>query len=426
VRSRSSATRRVRTVWRACSTSSNVPPDPVVDPPREQGRPLARILAAVVVLSAGLAVLGIALLWPGGSLAGPSDQEPLVAGRVLAVEFVEPSGPRDDRSPLDAGGLILLDVEVLEGEAAGTVLALDLPAEGYPEFRVGDVVELLRSDIPGQGPTWFVTDLRRLGALGWLALAFIGGVLLVGRWRGLRALVGLGLSLWVVIGFMLPAILAGSSPPLVALVGGTAILLLTLYLSHGLNAMTTSAAVGTIGALVITVVIALVAIDGTRITGFASEEAVFARFALGDLDLRGLVLAGLIVAALGVLDDVTVSQASTVFTVYDADPSQSFGQLVARGMRVGRDHIASVVNTLFLAYAGASLGLLVLFSTSGLPVRELVNTELVAVELVKTMVGSLGLLVAVPLTTVIAAASVIGSGGSGHRPGHGGGHGHAH
>jgi len=383
-------------------------------------RPLARVLLAVVVVSGLLALIGMALLWPGTSLAVPSDQPPLVGARVLAVELVEPSGPGDDRSPLDAGGLILLDVEVLEGEAAGTVLALDLPAEGYPEFRVGDVVELLRSDIPGQGPTWFVTDLRRLGPLGWLALAFVGGVLLVGRWRGLRALVGLGLSLWVVIGFMLPAILAGSSPPLVALVGGTAILLLTLYLSHGMNAMTTAAAVGTIGALVITVVIALVAIDGIRITGFASEEAVFARFALGDLDLRGLVLAGLIVAALGVLDDVTVSQASTVFTVHDADPTQSFGQLVARGMRVGRDHIASVVNTLFLAYAGASLGLLVLFSTSGLPVRELVNTELVAVELVKTMVGSLGLLVAVPLTTVIAAASVVGSARSAHdrRSGH--------
>ncbi len=384
------------------------------------GRPLARVLGAIVVVAAVLSVLGIVLLWPGDLLTESSEQVPLVSGRVLAVEVVEPIGERDDRSPLDSGGLIMLDVEVLEGDAAGTVLGLDLPAEGYPEFRVGDIVELLRSDIPGQGPTWSVTDLRRLGALGWLALAFVGGVLAVGRWRGLRALIGLGLSLWVVIGFMLPAILSGSSPPVIALVGGTAILLITLYLSHGLNAMTTAAAVGTIGALIVTVVIALVAIDGTRITGFASEEAVYARFALGELDLRGLVLAGLIVAALGVLDDVTVSQASTVFTVHEADPSQSFSQLVARGMRVGRDHIASVVNTLFLAYAGASLGLLVLLSISGVPVLELVNSELIAVELVKTMVGSLGLLAAVPLTTVIAAASVVGTEPVAH------GHGHRH
>ena len=379
---------------------------------------LGRLLVAIVVLAGVLALSGIALLWPGGLDLGTPDQEPLVGARVLDVEVIEQAGPSASLSPLDASGLILLEVEILEGESAGTVLVLDLPAEGYPEFRVGDVVELIASDIPGQGTTWFVTDVRRLGALGWLMLAFVGGVLMVGRWRGLRALAGLAISLWVVIGFMVPAILSGSSPPVVALVGGTAILLVTLYLSHGLNPMTTAAAVGTLGALVVTVVIALVAIDGTRITGFASEDAVFARFAIGELDLRGLVLAGLIVAALGVLDDVTVSQASTVFAVHEADPSQSFAQLVARGMRVGRDHIASVVNTLFLAYAGASLGLLVLFTTSGLPVRELVNTELVAVELVKTMVGSLGLLAAVPLTTVIAAASVAGTEPAGHHGHH--------
>ena len=381
---------------------------------------LGRLLVAIVALAGALALIGIALLWPGELDLGTGDQEPLVGARVLDVEVIQEAGPGAGLSPLDAGGLIQLEVEILEGASTGTILVLDLPAEGYPEFRVGDVVELIASDIPGQGTTWFVTDVRRIGALGWLALVFVGGVLMVGRWRGLRALVGLAMSLWVVVGFMLPAILDGSNPAVVALVGGTAILLVTLYLSHGFNPMTTAAAVGTLGALVVTVVIALVAIDGTRITGFASEDAVFARFAIGELDLRGLVLAGLIVAALGVLDDVTVSQASTVFTVHEADPSQSFAQLVARGMRVGRDHIASVVNTLFLAYAGASLGLLVLFTTSGLPVRELVNTELVAVELVKTMVGSLGLLAAVPLTTVIAAASVAGT----EPADHGGHHGH--
>lgn len=367
---------------------------------------LGRGLLGVVVAAAALAVLGLVLLWPGDLGVDVPDQEPLVAGRVLAVEVVEAAGPVDDLSPLDGAGLIMLDVEVLEGEAAGTVLGLDLPAEGYAEFRVGDVVELLPSEVPGQGRTWFVTDFRRLGALGWLTLAFVAAVVLVGRWRGVRSLIGLAASLWVVVGFMLPAILAGSSPPLVALVGGTAILLTTLYLSHGLNRMTTAAAVGTLVALALTVAIALVTIDGARITGLPDEDAVFARFALGELDLRGLVLAGLIVAALGVLDDVTVSQASTVFTLHEADPGQRFGQLFARGMRVGRDHIASVVNTLFLAYAGASLGLLVLFSTTGVPVREIVNSELVATELVKTMVGSLGLVAAVPLTTAIAAVTV--------------------
>ena len=383
--------------------------------PRRPTTALQRLLGGVVVAAAVLALLGLVWLWPGDLGVDGSDQPELVSARVLAVEVVAPAGPRADLSPLDASGLILLDVVVLEGEQEGVVLGLDLPAEGYPEFRIGDVVELLPAEVPGQGTTWFVTDVRRLGALGWLAAAFVGGVLLVGRWRGLRALLGLGLSLAVVVGFMLPAILSGGSPPLVALVGGTLILLVTLHLSHGRGPMTTAAAVGTLGALVLTVVVALVAIDGARITGLPDEDAVLARFALGELDLRGLVLAGLIVAALGVLDDVTVAQASTVLAVHGADPSQTFAQLVARGMQVGRDHIASVINTLFLAYAGASLGLLVLFSTSGLPASELVNSELVATELVRTMVGSLGLLAAVPLTTLIAAASVAGTTPAGSR-----------
>jgi uncharacterized membrane protein len=375
---------------------------------------LDRALVAVVVVAAIAALAAIVLLWPGDVRESIDDQPDLIAARVLAVERVLlPEPPADAPfSPLDASGLILLLVELLEGPDAGLVLDLDLPAEGYPDFRVGDVVELLPASVPGEGTVYFVTDFRRTGALGWLLVAFAGAVLLVGRWRGLRALVGLSLSLWVVVGFMLPAILVGTNPPLVALVGGTAIVLVTLYLSHGLSRMTTAAAVGTLGALALTVAIALVVLDATRITGFASDDAVFARFALGELDLQGLVLAGLIVAALGVLDDVTVSQSSTVFTLHETDPTQSYATLVGRGMRVGRDHIASVVNTLFLAYAGASLALLVLFSTSGLPLRELLNTELVAVELVKTIVGSMGLLAAVPLTTVIAAASAIRRGAS--------------
>lgn len=378
-------------------------------PEASAGHRLRRGLAAIVIVAGVLALVGVVLLRPGDLGIEGGEQAPLVGARVLAVETVEPAGPADDLSPLDATGLILLDVEILEGEDAGIVVGLDLPAEGYPEFRIGDVVELLPSDVPGQGRTWFVTDIRRIGALGWLGLAFVVAVVAIGRWRGVRALLGLALSLWVVVWFMLPAILAGSSPPLVALVGGTVILLATLYLSHGVGPKTTAAAAGTLGALVATIVVALITIDGVRLTGIPDEDAVYARFALGDLDLQGLVLAGLIVAALGVLDDVTVSQASTVHALHEADPTQRFGQLFARGMRVGRDHIASVINTLFLAYTGASLGLLLLFSTSGLPIREIVNSELVAVELVKTVVGSLGLIAAVPLTTAIAAAGVAGT-----------------
>jgi len=374
--------------------------------------PLDRILTGVVAVAALITVLAAVLLWPSDLGIGASEQPDLVGARVLAVELVAPSGGPGEplaESPLDGdgAGLILLDLEILDGPDAGRVISLDLPAEGYPEFRRGDVVELFPSSVPGEGDVYFVADFRRTTALLWIGVAFIGAVLLVGRWHGLRSLVGLAISLWIVVGFMIPAILAGTSPPVVALVGGTGVMLVTLYLAHGFNRMTNAAAVGTLGALVLTVAIALVAIDATRLTGFSSEDAVYARFVLGELDLRGIVLAGLIVAALGVLDDVTVSQSSTVFTLHETDPTQTFPQLFGRGMRVGRDHIASVINTLFLAYAGASLALLLLFSTSGLPAGELVNSELVATEIVKTVVGSLGLIAAVPLTTAIAAASAV-------------------
>jgi uncharacterized membrane protein len=372
--------------------------------------PLDRILVGLVLVAALATAVAAALLWPSDLGIGPSEQPELVGARVLAVEYVaatdDPIEP-DTGSPLDGSGLVLLDLEVLDGPDAGRVISLDVPAEGYPEFRRGDVVELYPSSIPGEGDVYFLADFSRTSSLWWLAVAFVGAVLLVGRWHGLRSLVGLGISLWIVVGFMLPAILSGANPPLVALVGGTGVMLVTLYLAHGFSRMTNAAAVGTLGALVLTVGIALVAIDATRITGFASEDAVYARFLLGELDLRGIVLAGLIVAALGVLDDVTVSQSSTVFTLHETDPTQTFPQLFARGMRVGRDHIASVINTLFLAYAGASLALLLLFSTSGLPAGELVNSEQVATEIVKTIVGSLGLIAAVPLTTAIAAASAV-------------------
>jgi uncharacterized membrane protein len=151
------------------------------------------------------------------------------------------------------------------------------------------------------------------------------------------------------------------------------------------------------------VLLGMLFIEQGKVTGFASEEAALARFAVEGLDLQGLVLAGLIIAALGVLDDVTVSQASTVFAIHDADRTQSWRLLFTRGMKVGRDHMVSVVNTLILVYAGASLALLVLFSTGGLPMMEIVNSEIVAEEIIKTLVGSLGLISAVPLTTGLAA-----------------------
>jgi uncharacterized membrane protein len=368
---------------------------------------LHRLLLAVVGVVLVATVVGLVALWPPAStLSGvpPFEQDQVHRAEVVWVELAE-----GDPDPLTGAPstIATIMVQLEDGPARGEVHTLaPVSLEVFPEPRMGDRVEV-EGVGTGDDAQFYLRDFRRLPTLAWLVVGFVLAVLAIGRWQGLRSLVGLALSLMLIVRFVVPAILAGSNPPVVAMVGAMAIMVVTLYLSHGFNAMTTSAVVGTAGALAATIAIAIVVIDRAHITGFGTEEAVLARFAVAGLDLRGLVLAGLIIAALGVLDDVTISQASTVFALHDTDPNLTWRALFTRAMKVGRDHIASVVNTLFLAYAGASLTLLVLFSTGGLPVAQILNAELLAEEIVKTVVGSLGLIAAVPLTTALAAAVAI-------------------
>jgi uncharacterized membrane protein len=370
----------------------------VTTPVSRTHRQLLTVVAVLLVAT----LVGLWMLWPRADLL-PEAGEPLddlISGVILDVEVLE-----GEPDPMlgTSGDLAIVTVEVLEGPDQGQVVDIEVLPEGYPEFSSGDRVELQRTQIPDQDVSYFITDFQRLPVLAMLLVIFVAAVLLIGRWNGARALLGVALSLFIVIRFIVPAILAGRSPALVALVGATAVMIITLYLAHGINEMTTSAVIGTSAALIPTVLLGMLFIEQGKVTGFASEEAALARFAVEGLDLQGLVLAGLIIAALGVLDDVTVSQASTVFAIHDADRTQSWRLLFTRGMKVGRDHMVSVVNTLILVYAGASLALLVLFSTGGLPVAEIVNSEIVAEEIIKTLVGSVGLISAVPLTTGLAA-----------------------
>lgn len=359
----------------------------------------------VVGLLVVVAVAGMVVLWPSSDDLPPTGEPPppLVDGRIVALELFE---GEPDEFLGTSGESVRLEIELTSGPDAGDTVRIETPIDGYPPFDVGDEVKLATSEVEGR-LDYFIVDFERRGALGWLLALFVGAVLLVGRWHGLRSLIGLALSLLIITRFVVPAILAGSSPGAVALVGALAVMLVSLYLAHGVNEMTTTAVVGTALALGLTIGLGMFFIDSGELTGYASEEANIARFAVEGLDLKGLVLAGLIIAALGVLDDVTVSQASTVFQLHEADRRQSWGQLFTRAMNVGRDHIASVVNTLFLAYAGASLALLVVFSTGGLAVGEIVSTEVVAEEIVKTVVGSLGIIVAVPFTTALAVTLAV-------------------
>jgi uncharacterized membrane protein len=362
-----------------------------------------RQLLVVVGVLLAATLVGLVVLWPSAAPVPIEDRPPgeVVAGEVLALEERERAA---DGGPATS---LVVTVRVLEGPDESLVTDLEIIPEGFPPFRIGDRLALAPAEGAGGEDPYIIVDFQRLPTLWLLFGLFVAAVIAVGRWQGVRSLLGLALSLAIVIRFVVPAILEGTSPSLVALVGSLAIMIVTLYLAHGVSEMTTAAVVGTAVTLLLTIGLGVLFIEYGRISGYASDQAALARLAVEGLDLQGLVLAGLIIAALGVLDDVTVSQASTVFALHETDRRLGWSALFGRAMKVGRDHIASVVNTLFLAYTGASLALLVLFSTSGVPAAELINSELFAQEIVSIVVGSLGLIAAVPLTTALAATLAL-------------------
>jgi uncharacterized membrane protein len=249
-----------------------------------------------------------------------------------------------------------------------------------------------------------IADYERRAPMLLLGLVFCGIVVVLGRWRGALALGGLAVSLLVLAGFVLPSILSGHPPVLVAITGSSLVMLLALYLAHGINVRTTSAVLGTFVSLSLVAVLAVVFVNVTRRSGVASEEAMFVNIAASRINLEGLLLAGIIIGSLGVLDDVTVTQASAVWELHLANPALGARELYRSAVRIGRDHIASAVNTLVFAYAGASLPLLILFTISHSRLGDVMNGEIVAEEIVRTLVGSVGLVASVPVTTAIAAA----------------------
>ncbi|MGH9186120.1 MAG: YibE/F family protein, partial [Acidimicrobiales bacterium] len=233
-------------------------------------------------------------------------------------------------------------------------------------------------------------------------------VLLLGRWRGLASLVALGVSFVVLLTFVLPAILDGRNPLAVAVVGSCLIMFAVLYLSHGVSARTSTAVLGTLVSLGLIGVLGAVFVAATDFTGLVGEDIGFLRVAGGQLDFTGLLLAAIIIGSLGVLDDVTVTQVSAVWELHRTDPDLDPTRLWRAALNIGRDHIASTVNTLVLAYVGASLPLLLLFTSASRPLGDVLTAETVAVEVVRAFVGSIGLVASVPITTGLAVLVVRG------------------
>ncbi|GLV46999.1 hypothetical protein TJA_01750 [Thermus sp. LT1-2-5] len=286
-----------------------------------------------------------------------------------------------------------------------------LPTDGGG-FRLGERVVLYR-----EGERLYVTEPDRMPHLAFLLGLFTLFALLLGRGKGLRGLLGTFLSLLVVVYFVVPQVAAGGNPLLYAFLGSVGVLFLTLYLVHGLNRKTTAALLGTLLSVAFVLGLALFFTRAMAFTGLASEEALLLR-QWGGVDLVSLYLAGVVVGALGALTDVTVTQAAVVQALSHANPRWGVRELYRRGMEVGYDHIGSLVNTLVLAYAAGSLPLFLLLTRDPTPLRFLLNTEPFAAEIASMVLGSLGLLLAVPLTTLVAALAFRGGRGGPPDPGH--------
>ncbi len=310
------------------------------------------------------------------------------------------------------------ELSVLVGEDPGFVATYEVPVD-QPESGLlagakvtvslleGErgSIELLGVSIPTMATQYQFADFQRRPILLLVAIGFAIAVVALGRWRGLAALLGLALSLVVILAFVVPAILDGRSPVWVAAVGAAGIAFVALYLAHGWGDKTTVALLGMLGALVTTAILSSAVVGLANLSGLVSDESGLLTFFEG-IDVRGLVLAGIVLGVAGALDDVTVTQASAVWELKAANPELSAPELWHRGLRIGRDHIASTVNTLLLAYAGAALPLLVLFVLSSQSLGDIANSEVVAIEIIRTLVGSIGLVAAVPLTTWLAARTV--------------------
>ena len=367
-----------------------------------------RAVLASVVGAAVATVLGVVALWPTGegiaSATASAAEIGLATERFTATVQEIRDGPcsysSDDNPVRCRQVMVVLD----EGPARGSVVAL-------PEFDLSYAISvppvtLDQKVILGYEPStdfYFYADTDRRTPLVWLSALFAVFVVALGRWRGAFALVGMGGTLAVLVAFLAPSVLDGNDPLLVAVVAASAIAFLSMYLAHGFNPITTVALAGTLSSLGLTLAFSWAFFELANFTGLASEEALVLPFIAGGLDVASLILGGAVIGALGALDDVAVTQAALVAELHYRNPGLRARQLVSSGIRVGREHIASTVNTLLLAYVGAGIPLLLFFAVSNQSLAMVANSELIAVELVRTLCGSLGLVAAVPVTTILAA-----------------------
>ncbi|MEV8565715.1 YibE/F family protein [Streptomyces sp. NPDC051322] len=409
---------------------------------------LRKIIAAVLIPFSGAVIVGLLVLWPGGApphaRTGVGFDRQTQQARVIGVTAVDCKDVHASQAPTtrdsttgaeagtSTGECSKAKVEVETGKDKGRIFTEIVQPDAPRQLHQGQGVVVAYAPDAPHDLQYAVSDVDRKFPMALLAGVFALVVVAVGRMRGAMALVALVVSFAVLTLFILPAILHGSDPLIVAVVGASAIMLVALYTCHGLSARTSVAVIGTLVSLL------LIGLLGSLFTGWASlsgntdDSTGLIHGLYPQISMSGLLLAGIIIGSLGVLDDVTVTQTSAVWELHQADPTMSARGLYRAGIRIGRDHIASVVNTLVLAYAGAALPLLLMFSIAQSSVGSVANAELVAQEIVRTLVGSIGLVASVPVTTALAALVVAADrpnrgdaaparmprGGGGHRRRH--------
>nr|NLD41124.1 YibE/F family protein [Actinomycetales bacterium] len=390
---------------------------PPLDP---QQRRRVRVALAAITLPLLIATLvGLVWLWPRGettmgSLPIRADGAEIVSATVTeilplgedglpaVVEEGERPPPLDPFLGAEVRGLLT------SGMGEGTEVPIQVSGEILVNgLDVGDEIQVIfTSDAMGTGSPYVFYDFERGPPLALLALAYLAVVALVAKWRGLAAVLGLLASLSVTAVFILPAIMAGAPPLPVVLVGASAMMFLAVYLAHGVSIRTTTALLGTYAGLVITAVLGVVAIGGAQLTGVQSDMGLVISTVFPELRLRDLLLCGLIIAGLGALNDVTITQASAVWELHAVNPDLPRRRLWSGGMRIGRDHIASTVYTLAFAYVGTALPMLLVASLIDRSLLEFLIASEIAEEIVRTLVSSIGLILAIPITTALAAMLV--------------------
>ncbi|MET7785361.1 YibE/F family protein [Streptomyces sp900116325] len=386
---------------------------------------LRKVIAAVLIPFTTAVVVGLVVLWPGGAPAhertGVGFDRQTQQATVVNVEKVDckdvnaaqtpatgnTTTPSGNTTPGRQPGLCeKATIEVTTGHDKGRTFVEIVQPDAPRQLHEGQGVIVAYAPDAPHDLQYSVTDVDRKFPMAVLAGIFALAVVVVGRLRGVMALIALAVSFAVLTLFVLPAILQGSNPLLVAVVGASAIMLIALYMCHGPTARTSVAVIGTLISLLLIGLLGSLFIGWASLTGNTDDSTGLIHGLYPHIDMSGLLLAGVIIGSLGVLDDVTVTQTSAVWELHQADPTMGARKLYRAGIRIGRDHIASVVNTLVLAYAGAALPLLLLFSIAQSSVGTVANSELVAEEIVRTLVGSIGLVASVPVTTVLAALVV--------------------